>query len=457
MLMKSPLYVILILLFSITGGGYNFTYSQCSPLNAPFYESFDNGAIPQCWENLSSIVSSSPDNFWLFNDQGDYGAANNGKISGTFAKADGSNPNPDSMILISPEINLVSLLTPYMSFEWFSNNTEFPGDNNPLIIDIYDGSTWINLDTLQGDSSSWRFQNYDLSAFMNQTIQIRFMVNQTLTTNHPIYNDILLDDFRIDNCISTNGQDGAIAICQENPLIDLDDNIIIKPNGGGTWYYPPNQSLISQNQFFNVGGLVPGSIHEVLYVERLVCYDTTIATVTINDYQSAGSDGMVEVCTEDTVDLFEYLSGVISPGGSWYDPSGNQMSDSLVIAPGIPGNYDFYYVVENANCDDDTATVEMIVTDCWDGPNIGLENNIFDQITVSPNPAKAELNITKPTNTLSLNVEMVDINGRVVLSMRKELTNVPKVKLSIDHLEKGIYTLRVFNTTGHKIFRVIKQ
>lgn len=455
--MKTLFYTILVFFISFIGGIHNFARTQCSPTNAPIYESFNSGAIPQCWENLSSIVNTSPDNFWLFNVQGDYGAMNNGRTPGTFAKSDGSNPNPDSMMLISPEINLTPLSTPYMSFEWFSNNTDFPGDNNPLIIDVFDGSTWTNIDTLQGDSSSWRFQNYDLSLFMNQTVQIGFMVNQTLTTNHPIYNDILLDEFRIDNCISTNGQDGSISICQSNPLVDLDNNIIVKPNGGGTWHYPPNQSLITQNQYFNVGGLTPGSTHEVLYIERLVCYDTTIATVTINNYESAGNDGQADVCTEQPVLLFDYLSGNVTTGGTWYDPSGNQLNGSLVTASSIPGVFDYYYVVQNTNCDDDTATVEMLVTECSDWPNIGLERNIFDQISISPNPATTKLNITKPSNAASLKFEMLDMHGRVVLFENNILSNTEKATLSIDHLETGVYTLRVFNTSGYKTFKVVKQ
>src|SRR5690554_4744693 len=251
-----------LLTFTVFALGFNLNaQTNCLPVSAPFYESFDSGTAPTCWDNLSSDPSTSPDNFWKFNDQGDYGAVNNGRLAGKFTKADGSNPNPDSMMLISPEIDLSQLTTPFLSFEWFSNNTDFPGDNNPLIIDVFNGTSWTNLDTLSGDSSAWRFQNYDLAAFMNQTIQVRFMVNQTLTMNHPIYNDILLDEFRIDDCVSTTGQDGAKTFCITGGVIDLNDNIIVKPNGGGYWSYPSDPGLINGSHF-NVSGLTVGATYE---------------------------------------------------------------------------------------------------------------------------------------------------------------------------------------------------
>ncbi|WP_165851371.1 T9SS type A sorting domain-containing protein [Brumimicrobium aurantiacum] len=450
--MKTHLHILLLILLSSGLGFKALAQTQCTPTDAPFYEAFDSGIIPQCWENLSSIVHTSPENFWMFNDQGDYGSANNGRSVGTFAKADGSNPNPDSLMLISPEINLTPLTTPYLSFEWYSDNTNYPGDNNPLIIDVYDGTTWTNLDTLSGDSTAWLFQNYDLSAFMNQTIQVRFMVNQTLTSNHPIYNDILLDEVRIDNCVSTTGQDGSATVCITGDLVNLDDSIIVKPNGGGYWSYPSQPNLV-YGAGFDVSTLNPGGTYEVFYIERLVCYDTTVATITFYSYDQAGNNGQGQVCENEPVGLFSFLSGNSSLGGTWYDFIGNQVAGSMVTAPGIPGSYDYLYVVENTNCDDDTAVVNLNVFEC----GLGIDNNAFNQISIAPNPATTHINIQNSFNVSALKFEMLDMNGRTVRLENSALNNTGKVTLSIDHLEKGIYTLRIYNTDESKTFKVVKQ
>ncbi|WP_159038640.1 T9SS type A sorting domain-containing protein [Brumimicrobium mesophilum] len=447
-----------ILLISILSGLSTNAQSQCTPVQAPFYESFDSGVMPQCWENISSDPSTSPDNYWKLNDQGDYGAANNGKNEGEFAKADGSNPNPDSLMLITREIDLSQLTTPFISFEWFSNNVDFPGDNTPLIIDVFDGTNWTNLDTLSGDSAVWRFQNYDLAAFMNQTIQVRFMVNQTLTINHPIYNDILIDDVRIDNCVSTTGQDGSAVVCITGSTVNLDDNIIVKPNGGGYWSYPSQPGLVN-GPYFNVTTLDTGSTYEVYYIERLVCYDTTVATISFYEYFSAGIDGNTTVCRNEPVSLFSHLSGNIDLGGTWYDFTGAALTSSLIYSQSIFGVYDYTYVIDNVNCPNDSSVVTVEVIDgCgWGWPDASTTKQSFDNISVSPNPASNHLKITNSSNVSALKVEMVDMKGRGVLKEDKILHTSEVATIMIDHLEKGIYTLRVYNDEGQNVYKIVKQ
>jgi len=172
------------------------TYTDCGLAVAPYYEGFNNGVIPQCWENLAS-GNPSANNLWLFTGAPGYGATNNGKPAGSYAWADGSGINPDSLMLVTPEIDISQLTSPFLSFEWFSNNTFFPLDNNPLIIEVFDGTSWNYLDTLLADNVDWMFVNYDLSAFLGNNIKVRFMLNQNTTTNAAFYNDILLDEVRI--------------------------------------------------------------------------------------------------------------------------------------------------------------------------------------------------------------------------------------------------------------------
>ncbi|RYM33811.1 T9SS type A sorting domain-containing protein [Brumimicrobium glaciale] len=447
---------LLLLIILILGLNLN-AQTLCPVIPAPFYESFNNGTEPLCWENLSSDPSTSPDNFWIFNDQGDYGAANNGKVAGEFAKSDGSNPNPDSMILISPEIDLSQLTTPYLSFEWFSNNTDFPGDNTPLIIDVFDGTTWTNLDTLKGDSSDWIFVNYDLNAFMNQTIQVRFMVNQTLTTNQPIYNDILLDEVRIDDCISSTGQDGSIDVCFDVGSINLNGNIIVKPNGGGYWAFPYHSGFLTQDSILNVSILIPGT-YEAYYVERLVCYDTTVAILNVLDYNSSGTAvNDYAVCEGEVFPLFDLLLGNVDLNGTWFDYAGDPLNGSMTAAPSIPGYYGYTYVVSNSLCPNDSTAVGVSVMECGWWPDVSIDKNDFVNISVVPNPASNHLKIINSSNTSALKIEMLDMNGRIVLSENKALSTAEEVTLMIDHLEKGIYTLRVFNNEEQNVYKIVKQ
>jgi hypothetical protein len=195
----------------------SFTTECVAFYNAPFYEGFNSAALPLCWESLSSNTSTSADNYWKFNGQADYGASSNGRNPGEFAWTDGSGTTPDSMILLSPMIDLTPLTDPELSFDWFSNNTNNPGDNNPFIIDIYDGLVWTNLDTLVGDSSAWLSVYYDLAAYAGNTVQFRFMVNQNVITTDAYYNDILLDEFKVDE-LTTCFDPSALAVANITPF-----------------------------------------------------------------------------------------------------------------------------------------------------------------------------------------------------------------------------------------------
>jgi hypothetical protein len=170
----------------------------CAPELAPFYEGFNNGVLPTCWENLSSEVTTDLDAFWKFNHASNFAAAANGKTVGTYAMSDGAFPYADSVMLLTPFIDLSTLANPELTFEWFSNNAKYPGDNVPLIIEINDGTSWNYLDTLRGDNTAWVNEFYDLAAYAGDTIQVRFMVNQDFPLGPAFYNDILLDEITID-------------------------------------------------------------------------------------------------------------------------------------------------------------------------------------------------------------------------------------------------------------------
>jgi hypothetical protein len=429
-------------------------YTACGIAVAPYYEGFNNAVQPQCWDNTSSTVSTSVNNTWNFNDQGDFGAANNGRNAGEFTKVDGNSPYADSVMLVTPQIDISQLNNPFLSFEWFSNNTNNPGDNVPLIIELFDGNNWNFIDTLKGDSPNWEFVNYDLSAYSNNLVQIRFMVNKSVTASYSYYNDILLDEVRIDDCSDLGGVDGVLDVCRLDNTVDLNNNIIVKPNGGGEWSFPGQPNFLSQDSILEVTYLPTGT-YEVFYVERTVCYDTTFARINVFGSSSAGSDGSLSVCKNEPINLFEALSGNIDMGGQWFDFTNTPLPNSQPKAANIPGQYNFTYIANNGVCPADTATVEVGVRPDCDFLSVAEE--MFTDISVYPNPTSSQLNIANPSNTASLKVEMLDMNGRVVLVENKILSNASVATLVIDHLEKGIYTLRVFNNEGQKTFKIVKQ
>ena len=237
-------------------------------------------------------------------------------------------------------------------------------------------------------------------------------------------------------------------------FVNLDDNIVVKPNGGGYWSYPSQQGLI-QGSLFNVSNLTVGASYDVYYIERLVCYDTTVATISFYDYNSAGVDGTAEICKNEPYNLYQALSGNITLGGEWY-LGGSSISSSQVVIS-IPGQYPYYYVIINTDCPNDTAFVDIAVHDCGGFPDISTTKQDFQNISISPNPASNHLKIKSSPNTSALKLEMIDMNGRIVIIKNNILNNATEIVLSIGHLEKGIYSLRIYNDEGQNMHKIVKQ
>ena len=173
----------------------------------------------------------------------------------------------------------------------------------------------------------------------------------------------------------------------------------------------------------------------------------------ISGASSAGTGNTITVCKNEPIDLYSALSGNVDMGGVWYDYNDDLLPNSQPIAPNLPAQYNYNYITSNGVCPADTAIVEINVGNCiW-----AVDEEQFTDISVYPNPTTSLLNIVNPSNTSSLKIEMLDMNGRVVLIENKALNNASETTIMIDHLERGIYTLRVYNNEGQRTFKIVKQ
>ncbi|ROI00660.1 fibronectin type III domain-containing protein [Chryseobacterium daecheongense] len=193
--------------------GSTFT-TACATVNAPFVQTFDNAAIPNCWTNINP-TATAPINanlLWKFSGSGDYGTntANNGKPAGTYAWVDASSPysgaGANTVQLVSPSINLTGLTAPYISFEWYKNHstttstTVSPStyDNNKLTVEVNDGNGWVSVFSDTTNSNQWRTVEIPLAAsYIGATIQVRFTVDKNVNGNGYFYDDVLLDNINV--------------------------------------------------------------------------------------------------------------------------------------------------------------------------------------------------------------------------------------------------------------------
>src|SRR5690606_31162422 len=180
---------------SAWAGPFSFT-TVCSPFDAPFLEEFSAGSMIDCWTNTSSNTSQAT-GLWKFSGTVDY-ATGNTRPNGTFAWVDGSDPsNINDVTLMTPMIDVSSLTTPLVAFDYFSNNTgSYP--NNIFTVEVYDGTSWTQIYTDNTSSSSWRTIEIPLETFTGTVLQIRFIVDKTAApSGNAFYNDILLDNVAV--------------------------------------------------------------------------------------------------------------------------------------------------------------------------------------------------------------------------------------------------------------------
>ncbi|PWH81244.1 lamin tail domain-containing protein [Brumimicrobium oceani] len=182
------------------------------------------------------------------------------------------------------------------------------------------------------------------------------------------------------------------------------------------------------------------------------CDSIVTLDLTIESPNDAGTGDTVTVCMNEPID-FDTLSS-LGTVGTWLDFTNTSVSGVNSIA--LAGTYEYRYIVSTSlNCDPDTAFYSVVVDGGCD--YLSVDQEMMSDISVYPNPATSVLSILNPSNTSSLKVEILDMNGRVVLVENNLLNNTSKATISIDYLQKGIYTLRVYNEKAQKTFKIVKQ
>jgi lysyl endopeptidase len=87
--------------------------------------------------------------------------------------------------------------------------------------------------------------------------------------------------------------------------------------------------------------------------------------------------------------------------------------------------------------------------------NVSLGNSLFDQVSLYPNPANDELNIDLTTVTEKTTIDVLDITGKVVKTIRIDGSNI--ATLDIKFLANGTYNVRMSNSNGSIIKRFVKK
>lgn len=444
-------------------GPYTFT-TLCDVMTAPYYQYFDDGQdyVPACWtstdtDDWESSAFSTPD-------YGVSSAVDHTSGSGYFMWIDGSgSPGIDANGLLSPEIDFSALTSPVVTYWALSNNIDDEAQNTyTMYVTDNGGTTWTELGTYGANSADWVELTYAIPSTVSSPAQFKIVANETAVGGYAFYNDLLVDDFSVDEapvCTAEAGTAVGGSVCATDGAngVNLFDAITGYSDGNGTWYYPsatsPSQSFAASNGDMTLTGMTEGVDYTFDYVVGTgVCADTVSVVFNWSEAPAAGGDGTATTCVSQDVVLVQELTGTVEFGGDWIDLDGATGLVNGIFYTGAvaPGTYNFAYVVSNGSCTD-TANVEVTVESC-----LGVEENTTSSLEVYPNPVKDELTIANLTVEGNATIRIVDLQGKVVYTSVVS-DQAGNYTLDVSKYENGVYVVEVISANSTQQVRVVKQ
>jgi hypothetical protein len=223
---------------------------------------------------------------------------------------------------------------------------------------------------------------------------------------------------------------------------------------GGVWSQTiPTLGL--QGNLFITNGLASVPFTFTYTLTDGCANDSSPAQVDVFSPSQAGEDGAFTVCKNEPFNLLQGLGGIVDLGGTWYDPSNNPLAGNLDVAANIPGFFNYDYIVGNGVCPDDTSNVLVTVDGSCDfTASLGDLSGNFEMY---PNPTVDVLNIVNGMEFIIENIQVLDMQGKVVVHMTKGSFANDLIQLNMKQLETGVYMIRCNGADKTITNRVIKQ
>ena len=223
---------------------------------------------------------------------------------------------------------------------------------------------------------------------------------------------------------------------------------------GGTWSQTIPTLGLQGSDFVSTG--LATVMFEFTYTMQDGCAsDQSNAYVDVYPASSAGVNGTFTVCKNEPFNLLAGIGGTVDFGGYWLDPSNNPLAGNIDTASNIPGNFNYDYIVSNGVCPADTSTVLVVVDGSCDF-TAGIET-LAGSFVVYPNPTSSTVFVDNSMGLMIDKIELIDMSGRVVMSVVKGSFNNELAELNVSNLTTGVYTVKM--TAGQTSFnqRLIKQ
>jgi len=376
--------------------------------------------------------------------------------------------------ITSPIINTAGMTN--LTFEYFRmlNSDYTPFMNNT--VEVFDGATWQLL--WQSGASpgvqdpAWVFQSFNISAYANANMQIRFGHNVGNAGAFTV-NGWNIDDIAISGTLASPTSSFDVIVGETSTMAEAICT--------GDSYVFGTQTLSTAGTYVETFTNISGcdSIVTLTLAENVLYNETASDAVCTGDTYVFGSQNLttagtyVEVFTamtgcDSTVTLTltentppsitvtsttDEISGndgaidITIGGGSTYSFSWSNSATSEDLTGIASGSYDVTVTDDATGC---TAT-ETIIVDS----QVGIEENSSSIVTLYPNPTNGLVTLTFSQELHDAYVVITNVLGEEVYS--ENVSGTQKHELNLDK-STGIYFVNVYDQGNLiTVMKVVKQ
>lgn len=119
-----------------------------------------------------------------------------------------------------------------------------------------------------------------------------------------------------------------------------------------------------------------------------------------------------------------------------------------------PSNGIYYFIFKNATPSGGNYDTTLYLDTFSISSVLGLNDEIFSNFSVFPNPATNFIKITNTQNLFIQSLEIIDLNGRIVKMVK---INATEGRITIDELKTGIYIIKIITDDGFVFKKILKQ
>nr|WP_299203049.1 T9SS type A sorting domain-containing protein [uncultured Brumimicrobium sp.] len=180
-------------------------------------------------------------------------------------------------------------------------------------------------------------------------------------------------------------------------------------------------------------------------VDNNGCTATDEVVVTVNPLPTVDAGADQTACTNHSAIA---LAG--TPAGGTFSGNGVSNNEFDPATAGV-GTHTVTYTYADGNGCENTATLTVTVDGC-----VSVEENVMNQLTVSPNPSSDYIEVRVNENNSIQNIQVMSLDGKVV-SVEQNVVDHATIKIDVSSVAKGTYLIQLSTEYGFLTRKIVVQ